>query len=162
MPTPLKIGIVGAGIGGLALAIALKQKGIAYQIFEAAGPEHIAYGAKATAVDPAGFLAIGQTRHPFDFVAVADGLRSHLRSPISERKPRYSGQNSWRGIAPIKLAEGAEIWAGEPGLRFGYVRSRVSERISTPRPWGRLARSLLARKNRSKGSSGFFTGFPRP
>lgn len=61
-----------------------------------------------------------------DLVIGADGLHSAVRQFIfPSTAPRYCGQTSWRGLAPIELPHQYadhlfELWGR--GTRFGYVR----------------------------------------
>ena len=148
------VAIVGGGIGGLTLAIALRRRGVRATVYEAA-PRLEAVGAgiwmppKAMQVlarlglaecvavedspEEARVHLAGGDEVAAEVVVGADGVHSAVRRfVLGEVRLRYSGQTAYRAVVRHVLPAaregiGWEVWA--PGCRFGFSTIAPGERL---------------------------------
>jgi salicylate hydroxylase len=123
----LRVAIVGGGIGGLVLALALRRRGIACEVYEQARELRevgaaVALSANATrelrrlglgeqveavSVVPSALVIrrwdTGDTSATADVVVGADGVHSVIRPHVAGAvRGRYSGTVGYRGLVPVE------------------------------------------------------------
>src|SRR5437660_1261932 len=101
--TPLRIAIIGAGIGGLTAALSLRQAGFAVDVYEQA-PE---------------------------LTHIGGGIHSAVRAGLfGEEDPEFAGCVAYRGLVPVEriadlgLELGSQSWVGPGGHLVHYFVSR--------------------------------------